>query len=388
MVKRNFLESYQFKNGATIKNRIVMAPMTTQSSFFDGQITTDELNYYERRSGGPGMIVSSCANVSESGKMFEGGLSVSNDRYIKGLKLLAANMKYNETKAVLQIFHAGRMTSSKVLGGEQPVSASAVPPLRPEAETPRALTTEEIEQIINDFGEATRRAIEAGFDGVELQGGNTFLIQQFYSPHSNRRQDEWGGTRDKRLLFPLKIVEKVKSVIERFATRPFILGYRLSPEEVEEPGIRLNDTLHLIGYLKQAGIDYLHISMGSVWRTSLVAQTSEEPLIDPILAVTKDLPVIGVGSIETPEDAEKVINHGLAFAAMARELIREPQWVQKVEQGDEVSIHYKLSPTEMKQLAIPLAMQSYLRQNFQKVMHFTDEAEVVKGFERKRSPME
>lgn len=387
MERRNLLESYRFKNGLTVKNRMVMSPMTTQSSFYDGQITTDELNYYARRSGGPGMVVSACANVSDNGKMFEGGLSVSNDRYIEGLKLLAASMKRNETKAVLQLFHAGRMTSSQLLEGKRPVSASAVAPLRPGAETPRALTTGEIEQIIDDFGEATRRAIEAGFDGIELQGGNTFLIQQFYSSHSNRRQDEWGGARDKRLLFPLRVVKKVKSVIERFATKPFILGYRLSPEEVEEPGIRLSDTLYLIGYLRQA-VDYLHISMGSVWRTSLVDHAATEPLIDRILAVTEDLPVIGVGSIETPEDAEKVVDHGVAFAAMAREFIREPQWVQKVEQGDEGSIRYTLSPSEMEELAIPLAMRDYLRKNFQKVMHFTDEAEVVKGFEGKRSPME
>ena len=184
-----------------------------------------------------------------SGKGFEGELAITDDRYLPGLTKMASAMKQNGTKAILQIFHAGRMSNSKILRGERPVSASSVAAERPNAEVPRELTGDEIDQIITDFGEATRRAIQAGFDGVELHGANTYLLQQFFSPHSNRRTDKWGGDVDGRMSFALAVIKRCHEVIKQYADRPFILGYRLSPEEIETPGIRLADTLHLVDVL-------------------------------------------------------------------------------------------------------------------------------------------
>lgn len=157
-----------FKRGLELKNRIMMAPMTTKMSFYDGVVTTDEINYYALRSGEIGAVITGAANVQNDGKGWEGELSVASDAFIPGLSKLAAAIKKNGTKAILQIFHGGRMTDSSVLRGVQPVAPSAVAAERPNAETPRALADDEILDLIENFKAATRRAIEAGFDGVEL----------------------------------------------------------------------------------------------------------------------------------------------------------------------------------------------------------------------------
>lgn len=185
-------QPYTFPNGVTLKNRMIMAPMTTKMSFYDGVITEDEKRYYRMRSKDLGAVITAAANVSDEGKGWDGELGVSEDKHIDGLSELASAIQVNGTKAILQLYHGGRMTYSSVLKGKQPVAPSAVKALRPDAEMPRELANGEINQVIEDFKKATVRAIKAGFDGVEIHGANTYLVQQFFSPHSNRRTDYWG----------------------------------------------------------------------------------------------------------------------------------------------------------------------------------------------------
>ncbi|BAP84897.1 NADH-dependent flavin oxidoreductase [Paucilactobacillus hokkaidonensis JCM 18461] len=356
-----FLEPYSFKNGVTIKNRIVIPPMTEASSLENGAISKDELTYFRLHTGGVGMFITPVANVIASGKGFEGELSVADDKMLPGLTRLAETIKHDGTKAILQIFHAGRMSNSKILRGESSVSASAVAALRPNAETPAALTEVEIDQIIAAFGAATHRAIEAGFDGVELHGANTYLTQQFFSPHSNRRTDKWGGSLENRMRFNLAVIESVQQAVKTYATKPFIVGYRISPEEIEEPGIRLADTLKFIDVLAEQPIDYLHLSMGYAWRTSLNDKSDDEPIV---LKVKKQLagrlPLISVGSIETPSDAEKLIDAGVDFVALGRESLREPHWVQKVIAGQENAIRYTVAESDFEELGINSAFHDFL----------------------------
>ncbi|MFD1440299.1 MULTISPECIES: NADH-dependent flavin oxidoreductase [Lacticaseibacillus] len=371
MASYNFLKPYTFKNGITVKNRVVIPPMTETSAFEEGSVTTDELRYFKLHSGGAGMFISPVANVAESGKGFEGELSVADDRYLPGLTKMASAMKQNGTKAILQIFHAGRMTNSKILRGEQPVSASAVPSLRQGAETPRALTEDEITALIEDFGQAARRALEAGFDGVELHGANTYLMQQFFSPHSNRRTDQWGGSLENRERFALAIIKRVHQVAAE-ADRPFLVGYRISPEEIETPGIRLPDTLKFIDTLADQPIDYLHISQGHAFQTSLNDHADTEPVILKIQhQVAGRLPLISVGSVETPADAEKVMAAGIDFVAIGREMLREPHWVQKAASGDEAAIRYTVSLADLEELGITPALWHFLTVNMHADMHVT-----------------
>ncbi|GAX06416.1 NADH-dependent flavin oxidoreductase [Secundilactobacillus pentosiphilus] len=384
-----FLESYRFRNGAVAKNRIVMAPMTEMSAHENGAVTKDQIDYYGLRSGGVGMQISACANVTPLGKGFEGGLGVDNDRMIPGLARMAQAMKTNGTKAILQIFDAGRMTTSKILRGEQPVSASAIRAERPGLEIPREMTGAEVLDEIKAFGEATRRAILAGFDGVEIHGANTYLIQQFYSPNSNQRTDKWGGNLVNRMRFPLAVIDQVKVVADQYAAHDFIIGYRISPEEIETPGIRLEDTLTFVDRLADSPLDYLHVSMGNVWRTSLNDKESNEPILPQIQKVLDNrIPLIGVGNITKPEDAEKVINSGIEFAAIGRELIREPQWVQKVIANDEKTIRYQLSPTDVEDLNIPSPLWDFLNFVFKPIAGISTETTPEETFANAAAPWE
>ncbi|MEG0286497.1 MAG: NADH-dependent flavin oxidoreductase [Vagococcus sp.] len=384
-----FLESFEIKKGTRLKNRIVMAPMTTMSSFYNGMVTKDELDYYAMRSGGPGMIITAVANVSSNGKGFEGEFSAATDDMIPSLSSLAHTIKAHDSKAVLQIFHAGRKTFSRILGGVQPVSSSSVKAEYPaNSELPRELENDEIEAIINDFGEATKRAILSGFDGVELHGANTYLLQQFYSPHSNKRDDKWGGDKEKRMTFGLAVINKVRAVIKEYADDSFILGYRLSPEEIEKTGITLEDSLYFAKKIS-GNVDYIHLSMGSYKRTSLNNKSDQKLILTHFVETLEDsVPIIGLGSVEDPTDASEVLKIGASLVGIGRELLREPKWVQKIQSGDEESIRKNISYSDMDDLGIPKVMQQSLIESFSNVMNFTTNTENSEDYSKEMAPME
>jgi len=345
-------ESITFKRGVTLKNRVVMAPMTTKMSFYNGVVTSDEAAYYALRSGEVGAVITAAANVQADGKGWEGELGVYDDHFIPGLAKLAAAIKRNGTKAILQIFHAGRMTDSKVLGGRQPVSASAIPAERPGAQTPRALSAEEITEVIESFKKATERAMQAGFDGVEIHGANTYLVQQFFSPHSNRREDEWGQTLENRFKFINDLVDAVASVVDQSQHQDFIVGYRFSPEEYETPGIRFDDTLFLVERLAAKPLDYLHISLNDYQKVSVSEAYQAKSMLAYVAeTIAGRLPLIGVGDIRTKADAE----HVLAFAdiaAVGRSLLIDPHWSAKVLHNQEAMLRTKISSFDRDELII------------------------------------
>ena len=163
----------------------------------------------------------------------------------------------------------------------------------------------------------------------------------------------------------------MNQVVAEYSTAPFLVGYRISPEEIETPGIRLADSLYFVDQIKEK-ISYLHLSMGSYQRTSLNDQTdNSRSLVSQFAQKTKGVvPLIGVGSVESPEDAAATLAEGADFVAIGRELIREPQWFQKVSAGEPVRT--SLSPFDLDELAIPGAMQEYLQTAFRSVMHLED----------------
>lgn len=384
--KHQFLSPFTFANGARLQNRVVMAPVTLQSGYFDGTVSDDEVNFYRMRSG-VGMIITEVANINATGKGFEGELSVADDRFIPGLRKLANAIHSKGSKAVLQIFDAGRKTTPAILGGVQPHSASAVAPHRDPDNVPRALTGDEVETIIKQFGAATRRAIQAGFDGVEIHGANTYLLQQFFSPHSNHRTDKWGGNVYDRMAFPKAVINEVHQVVVQKAPADFIVGYRFSPEELSKPGITIDDTLKLVDMLSEQPIDYLHSSMGDHRRTSLLNRDDPETLNHKILRVINGRkPLIEVGNIQTPADADQALHDGATLVAMGRELLREPNWVEKVRSGDEGSIRYRISPVDMDLLGFPGGLQDELRTGFLDAMNFTDQT--TKDFRDRFGQME
>jgi 2,4-dienoyl-CoA reductase-like NADH-dependent reductase (Old Yellow Enzyme family) len=351
---KSLFTNYTFKRGVELKNRVMMAPMTNFASDEQGKVTDAELDYYRERSGGVGAVITAVAYVTRDGKGFQNEISADSDEMIPSLKRLADTIKGEGAKAILQIFHAGRMAPKEELVGDQPVSASDVAALRPGSITPRELTNSEIETIIQAFGDATRRAIEAGFDGVEIHGANTYLIQQFFSPHSNRRKDKWGGSVESRMTFPLAVIKTVKETVATHAKEPFIIGYRISPEEMESPGITIEDTLTFVDVLADQELDYLHISVQDFWQGSIRDEEDKESRVTLISKRVGDkVPIIGVGSLHTPDEVKEALDSGVPFVSLGRELIMEPKWVEKVQAGRESEIKTTVTKNDQEKLVVP-----------------------------------
>ncbi|MCV7757414.1 flavocytochrome c [Pluralibacter gergoviae] len=349
------LSPFTLPNGSELKNRLLMAPMTTCSGYFDGTVSSELVEYYRVRAGSIGTIIVECCFIDDLGLAFPGAIGINNDAKIAGLAKIAAAIQAEGSKAILQIYHGGRMVDPLLIGGRTPVAPSAVAAPRPGAATPRALTGEEVEATIARFGDGVRRAIQAGFDGVEIHGANTYLIQQFYSPNSNQRTDEWGGSRDNRAKFPLAVLDITHKMARQYADDAFIIGYRFSPEELEEPGIRFDDTMYLLEKLAARGLDYLHFSLGASLRPSINDTRDPTPLIEKYCALRSEalaqVPVMGVGGVVNLADAEEGIRHGYDLIAVGRATIAWPDWTDRIARGDTLELF--IDSTQREALNIP-----------------------------------
>lgn len=357
----NILDSFTFPvSGIVIPNKIVLAPMTTFSGNEDGTTTDEEVAYYKERNQSAGLLITACAYVIKHGKAFKGQIGADTDKMIPSLTRIAKVLKEKGGKAILQLQHGGRMSPAEELIDGQSLSASAVAAEREGALVPREMTESEITETIEAFGQATRRAIESGFDGVEIHGANTYLIQQFFSPHSNRRTDKWGGDVTKRMMFPLAVVDSVKKAASA-SNHPFLVSYRISPEEIENPGITIEDTIQLVKQLSTKELDYLHVSTMDFWAGSMRdKQKTNPPTILLHELVGHILPIIGVGAIKTPEQAEKVLETGISLVAMGRELLIDPKWLQKVKDNNAEQIETELNTDNQDLLKIPSPLWNLL----------------------------
>ncbi|QIZ45931.1 flavocytochrome c [Dickeya zeae] len=354
-VNNQVFRPFTLPNGVELKNRLLMAPMTTCTGFYDGTVTKELVEYYQVRAGSIGAVIVECCFIDDKGLAFPGAIGIDHDNKIAGLAKIASAIKEKGSKAILQIYHGGRMVEPKLIGGRSPVGPSAVAAPRDGAAVPLALTGEDVEAMIAKFGEGVRRAIEAGFDGVEIHGANTYLIQQFYSPNSNQRTDEWGGSRDNRARFPLAVLDITHKMARQYADASFIIGYRFSPEEIEEPGIRFDDTLYLLEKLAARGLDYLHFSMGYTLRSSIVDTTDPTPLIGKYVAMRSDtlakVPVIGVGGVVNQADADAALEHGYDLVAVGKACIAYPDWTDRLISQQKVDLF--IDSTQREALTIP-----------------------------------
>lgn len=349
-------EPYTLPNGIEIRNRIMLAPMTNYSSNPNGSVAEDEIPYYARRSKGVGAVITAVANVTANGKGFPGEIGCDRDELIPSLKKVADGIKNEGAKAILQIFHAGKMARQDLVPEGDVVAPSNVPVVGSGTPVgiPRALTVTEIEAIIEAFGQATRRAIEAGFDGVEIHGANGYLIHQFFSPHSNRRSDQYGGDLEKRMTFSLKVIDRVQKMIKAHAKDAFIVGYRFSPEEPETPGITMGDTLKLVDVLADEELDYLHVSLQDFWSKARREADETKTRIELLHStINNRLPLIGVGSIYSADHAAEAMKTGVEFLALGRVLVIDPDWVEKIKQGNEADIQTTLDLQAKDTLDIP-----------------------------------
>ena len=319
-------------NNHTLKNRFAMAPMTTYSGNADHTPSHAELDYYAQRSKDVGMVISAAVAVNTRAYAFDNQVALEIDGRIEPMRKLTSAIKAHGAKAIAQLHHGGRMNEPHLYDNPADiVSASSIKAPREGKATPRAMTIEEIEQTVEDFKEAARRAMEAGFDGVELHGANTYLLQQFVSHHSNKRTDAYGGTREKRHRFIKEIVEAVHPVVH---AQGGILGYRFSPEEIEEDGITMEDTLDLLTMLKGYPLDYLHASLRRYDQTSMRDTTDETPLVHRMQSVLeKDVPLMASGGIGSSDDAMRAIELGFDLFSVGFSLIADPRAIKHMHEG-------------------------------------------------------
>lgn len=354
MEKKGLFDGYKFNSKVELKNRIVMAPMTTWSGKADGNLSDEEEAYYSARSEGPSMLITAACAIDLNAQAFAGQISARSDAFLPSLRRLARSIKSKGSLAILQIHHGGRMCPEGMHPDAEVVSASTIPAERPGSATPKELSNKEILTLINTHVEVVSRAYEAGFDGVELHGANTYLLQQFVSPHSNRRTDRWGGNLENRMRFPLEIVKQVSTQIKTF-DRAFILGYRFSPEEVETPGLTLEDTHTFIDALSKTKLDYLHISIGHFAASSIRESDNSTPVAKEIIdTINGRKPLIGVGKITTKQEAEEALALGYDFVAIGSSFIANPDWVHRIQSNKEIATEIYVD--ECQERSVPTEM--------------------------------
>lgn len=327
----------------TFKNRLVMSPMGTSLAEMDGSPSEDMIAFYEARAiGGAGLIIPEITRVNDvHGVGMMRQLSVSKDRHIEGLAKLAASVHKHGTKIFIQLHHPGRETVTALTGGPV-VSASAIPCKYLQQET-RALSTEEVKALIQQFIDGGVRVKKAGCDGVELHAAHGYLLQQFLSPYTNKREDEYGGSFENRLRMITEIIQGLRAQ----CGPDFPIGVRLSVEEfldktgVTEDYIHIQDGVKIAMALEKCGIDFIDVSVG-LYETGNVCV---EPISFPqgwrkdLIKAVKDhvsIPVIGVSCIREPQTAEAFLENGIVdFVSMGRSWLADEQWGRKVLEGRE-----------------------------------------------------
>lgn len=354
-------DTVTLRHGARIKGRIVQPPMLTNSGLSGGFVSQDTLNYYTTRSESAGMvIVEYCYVIKDGGPSHTWAankeqLSVQSDEHIEGLRKIAQSLQSKGNKAILQINHSGRESNFPARHGGRALAPSAIDfsfldyPVE-------EITEEEIYKVIEAFGLATRRAIQAGFDGVEIHGANHYLHQQFFSKWSNQRQDKWGGSYENRTRFIREVNDQVFKVIREEAPKDFIVGYRISPEEIHgvNVGYTYQDSTRLVEDLgKHYDFDYIHISNLNyknkpAEQSSTYAQLYRQVLPD-------DVKIIVVGGITNEEKAKDALNYA-DFAAVGRGTLIDPQFGKKIMEGRGNEIVTEISPEQAEISKLPPAL--------------------------------
>lgn len=311
-----------------IKNRITMAPLFLGMAEIDG--TAGDLivdHYREMGASGVGMVVIENAAVDPSGMGTVKMLRADSDDFLPGLKKLAEAINSGGAKAFQQINHTGRYSYHAERWGPSLIKYDYV--------TVREMPRDEIARTVQAYASAARRIRQAGFDGVEIHGGTGYLIVQFLSNRTNHRTDEYGGSLENRMRFPLEVVEAVRKAVGE----DFPVGYRFQADELLPDGLHLEETLKYARELELRGVAYLSVMAGNYDSFFLPEYIEEEKkegyqvrfAAEVKKVVSPKVPVITAGRIQKPEMAEEIIATGKAdLIGLARVLLADPLWPRKV----------------------------------------------------------
>ena len=345
-----------FKCGATMPNRVVLAPMTNQQSNADGTLGEDEYRWLVRRNGF-GLVETCAANVSLDGKAWPGELGIDRDDELPGLTRLATGAKEKGSLALVQIFHGG-VRAASALTGEQVWSASTWEEPSPTFEVPRAATVADLERVITQFADAAERAQKAGFDGVELHGAHGYLLCQFLSATQNPRTDGWGGD----LIGRARLIREATRAVRARCGAKFAVGVRLSLEDFgNAKGLDLDESLQVAAWLADDGVDFIHISLWDVERMS-----KKRPVAHPIALARSILPadvaLIAAGKIWSRADAEAAMTHGADAVALGRSAILNPDWPEESRDPAWQPRRPPMTRADLYERAVSPAFAGYLTQ--------------------------
>jgi len=320
--------------GLSLKNRIVMPPMGVFLVEADGSVTERTREYYRQRArGGAGMVMVEASAIAPEGIVSFHQMRIFDDAFVPGLASLAKVIKQEGARAGIQIHHAGRQTSSKVIG-RPPLAPSPLPcpSIRGDVEV---LDREGIQRIVRLFGDAAQRAMEAGFELIEIHGAHGYLINQFLSGFSNIREDDYGGDTFRRARFAVEVVQEVR----RRVGPDFPISFKISAQEFVPGGLTVEESVQIVRLLRQVGIDAVQVSAGNDATPEWISQPMLMPrgcLVDSAHRIKKavDIPVICVGRINGPMLAEEILREGKAdLVCMGRALLADPELPRKAREG-------------------------------------------------------
>ncbi len=331
MSKSLLYSPFQLK-GLTLPNRIVVSPMCQYRSK-DGMANDWHLVHLGSRAvGGAGLIFTEAAAVSPEGRISPDDLGIWKDEHIEPLKRVTTFIREQGAKSGIQLAHAGRKASTAppwegryqvdaTDRGWQTVAPSPIP-FNEDDSVPAALTIDEIHQVVKSFAEAAKRSLEAGFDTIEIHGAHGYLINQFISPLTNKRTDEYGGSFENRVRLLMEVTQAIHTVIPD----EMPLFVRISADEWAEGGHTINDSVEVAKLLKAHGADLIDCSSGAVVREQKIV--IEKNYQVPFAAQIKreaNIPTGAVGLITDAEQAEEILQAGKAdLIFLGREMLRNP----------------------------------------------------------------
>lgn len=323
---------YKIKDLA-LKNRIVLPPMCMYCANTSGYISDFHYIHYGARAvGGVGLIIVEATGVSSEGRISDNDLGIWEDGHVEGLQKLVKVCKPYGAKMAIQLGHAGRKCEADV---EEIYAPSGIA-YNDKSRMPVALSVKEIKQITYDFREAARRAKEAGFDAIEIHGAHGYLISEFLSPLSNKREDEYGGSIENRARFLKEILQEIKTVWPE--DKPILL--RVSASDYISGGMDVNQMASIIKEIRPL-IDILNVSSGGVVHAPIKAYEGYQVQFSEYLKKECKIPTIAVGLITEPNFVEEILNNEKAdFVALGRELLRSPYWVLDTALKNDINYEY------------------------------------------------
>ena len=308
---------YQIK-GLTLKNRIVMAPMCMYScEQEDGKVNNWHLTHYTSRAVGQvGLIIIEATAVTPQGRISEQDLGIWSDEHIEGLSQITARVKEQGAAIGVQLAHAGR----KAMIEGDIIAPSAIP-FNDNMKTPKEMTVAEIQETIEAFKNGAERAKKAGFDVIELHSAHGYLINEFLSPLTNQRTDEYGGSQENRYRFLSEIIEAVKTVWDG------PLFVRVSAHDYQEGGLLPEDYICMARWMKEQGVDLIDVSSGAVVQARIPTYPGYQVRFSEQIKHGADIPTGAVGLITAGRHAEEILQNERAdLVFLARELLRDPYW--------------------------------------------------------------